>query len=466
MALTPGIALGYRPPALQPLDIQSPLERFGKVLTLRGMMEQQQLRGLQMQGAQQELEQNRRANEGLAEFQRRVTAGETLTPGQSLGYLGPKAGAEYLKSQADIEKAKLDRITQLNTIHVNNAKRRAQIAAGASDLETAKKAVWQTYQEQAFDPDPVKNSQIARETLKHLEDNGFIPDEWKQHAQESLDFVAREDLKIKLEEEARKKERAPFELRTAIAGATKAEDEAAGKQPITLQQKAQAEQQLWTSDGGLISILNDPARSPADKARAQAGLQKYESLKRAGAATTSVITPNQNIGNEAKLRDDYRADSKEYIGIRNAFSKISSAAKAGTAIGDMSLVFALMKLQDPGSTVRESEQADARNAAGVPDRIRTIWNNLIAGERLSPEQRADMVARAKEIYDQSYADYGKTREMYTGIAERNGMDPRNVVIDYSPAGLSTVMLKDGRTATFPSGAAAEAFRRDNPDLVK
>lgn len=58
MALNPEIALGVRPPVLQPLQIQSPLERFGKVLTLRNLMQNQQL-------GQMNVEQTRLENEAL-----------------------------------------------------------------------------------------------------------------------------------------------------------------------------------------------------------------------------------------------------------------------------------------------------------------------------------------------------------------------------------------------------------------
>jgi hypothetical protein len=52
MPLDPSIILGYRPPQIAPPDIPTPLEQFGKVLTLRGLMQQGQLRGLEIEQAQ------------------------------------------------------------------------------------------------------------------------------------------------------------------------------------------------------------------------------------------------------------------------------------------------------------------------------------------------------------------------------------------------------------------------------
>ena len=58
-----------------------------------------------------------------------------------------------------------------------------------------------------------------------------------------------------------------------------------------------------------------------------------------------------------------------------------------------------MKVLDPGSTVREGEFANAQNAAGVPDRIRNLFNNWSKGQRLDEKQRQDFITQAKKIVD-------------------------------------------------------------------
>lgn len=109
MALNPEISLGVRPPALQPLQIQSPLERYGKVLTLRGMMEQQQLRGMQMQGAQQELaagerkaQEDERRRQAILKFQARFAGGQQPTAQQIWEDLGPD-GTKVVSEMYDAE---------------------------------------------------------------------------------------------------------------------------------------------------------------------------------------------------------------------------------------------------------------------------------------------------------------------------------------------------------------------------
>jgi hypothetical protein len=289
--IDPSISLAVRPPVIAPLQIQTPLEKFAKIQTLRNLMGQGQLRELQMQEAQLGLQQTQKGiqqEESLGALFRR-----NLKPTPEEVYaISPKLGAAYVKSQAEQAKADLETRKTQGELLVNNAKRRATIAAGVTNLEDAKKAVWQAGIEQLYDLDPTKNAQIARDTLEHLQTQGFIPDEWKQHAMESLDFAARQELADKQAEEKRKQEKAPFDLRTATAGATKAEQEAEGTQPITRYQQAQLQPK---TAGDFIRIITDPASTPEQKAAAQKGLDLFGGLAaiEAGARTNVLQTPEK-----------------------------------------------------------------------------------------------------------------------------------------------------------------------------
>ena len=57
-----------------------------------------------------------------------------------------------------------------------------------------------------------------------------------------------------------------------------------------------------------------------------------------------------------------------------------------------------MKMLDPGSVVREGEFANAQNSAGVPDRIRSRYNNVLSGERLAENTRQDFIQTAQGLY--------------------------------------------------------------------
>jgi hypothetical protein len=80
--------------------------------------------------------------------------------------------------------------------------------------------------------------------------------------------------------------------------------------------------------------------------------------------------------------------------------------------------------------VREGEQATAQNAAGIPERIRNLYNSALAGERLSPNQRADFVGQAGRQFKQVQQQQRGLYNVYAQRAERGKLNPADVVIDY------------------------------------
>jgi len=120
-------------------------------------------------------------------------------------------------------------------------------------------------------------------------------------------------------------------------------------------------------------------------------------------------------GPESKLRGEYTKNTDEFAKIDSAFSRLQSSL-TGTGAGDLSLVFQYMKILDPGSTVRESEFANAANAGGVDDKVISVYNKLKKGAFLSPMQRIDFYQRAKDLYGSAAQRYDHTTKMFTGVA--------------------------------------------------
>lgn len=148
-------------------------------------------------------------------------------------------------------------------------------------------------------------------------------------------------------------------------------------------------------------------------------------------------TGNFKTGKEAAdaaegLRKEFTTQSKDFVTIRNARDQIDAVAKSPSPAGDISLVYSYMKILDPSSVVRETEYATAQNAAGVPDQVRNLWNRILSGERLNPQQRSDFVNQAKTIYGVQEGNYRRTQGQYRGISERMGLDPRDTMIEFAP----------------------------------
>lgn len=81
----------------------------------------------------------------------------------------------------------------------------------------------------------------------------------------------------------------------------------------------------------------------------------------------------------------------------DALATIRSLAAQPGPISDVALITAFNKLLDPRSTVREGEFKTIQDAQSGTDRARSWWQRLTTGQRLTPEQRADILSRAEDI---------------------------------------------------------------------
>lgn len=131
---------------------------------------------------------------------------------------------------------------------------------------------------------------------------------------------------------------------------------------------------------------------------------------------------------ENQLRDELNKMSGDFDKVTKSYSDILSVSAKPSAAGDLSLIFSYMKMLDPGSTVREGEQATAANARGVPDAIRNQYNKIMTGEKLSPEQRTDFVTQAHNLYNSQESIQRERESSYRGLAERNKVNPENVIV--------------------------------------
>jgi hypothetical protein len=160
----------------------------------------------------------------------------------------------------------------------------------------------------------------------------------------------------------------------------------------------------------------------AEKARKEAEKQAKE---RARAERSQKQDDYKII---AGLRDDFRQDTKEMFLVRDHYSRVLKSAENPSPAGDVSLIFAYMKMLDPNSVVREGEYATARNAGNVEQSIIGAYNKLLTQEgSLDPRLRADFVARSGQLYDAIGEQHAQVVKGYEETAKRLGQDPANIV---------------------------------------
>jgi hypothetical protein len=141
---------------------------------------------------------------------------------------------------------------------------------------------------------------------------------------------------------------------------------------------------------------------------------------------------DKGFEDESKLRTEFNSlQSVKDFAIRNsALGAIEASAQDPTAAGDISLIFAYMKMLDPNSVVREGEFATAQSAGSVPQTLWSKYNQALTGERLAPEVRQDFVNRANKLYTRASEDFGKVYTRYEDIAKANNLDPSRALVDY------------------------------------
>ena len=132
---------------------------------------------------------------------------------------------------------------------------------------------------------------------------------------------------------------------------------------------------------------------------------------------------------ENKLRADFNKLTGDFRSVGDSFNTILAGADNPTAASDLSLIFAYMKMLDPRSTVRESEFAQAEQSGALPDRVQNIIGRFWDGQRLTTNRGA-FLTQAKNLYDARMPAYTNIVDTYTGIAGRESLDARNVVMDY------------------------------------
>lgn len=146
-------------------------------------------------------------------------------------------------------------------------------------------------------------------------------------------------------------------------------------------------------------------------------------------AVGSVRDQDAGFKNEMELRKEYDMlpEVKDYKIVRSNYERIRQGVQMGTGAGDAAVVFGYMKMLDPTSVVREGEQASARNAAGVPEGLRGMYNNIIGGGQLSAEARQQILGAAEKVYGESSNNIEDVNKRYGGYAGAWKLDPSRIV---------------------------------------
>lgn len=181
-----------------------------------------------------------------------------------------------------------------------------------------------------------------------------------------------------------------------------------------------------------------------------------------------------NLKGAGELRKEYNSlpEVKDFKDVSTSFEKIRRAAQNPSAAGDLSLIFAYMKVLDPGSTVREGEFANAQAAAGADQRLLSAIGQVRSGQRLTDEQRRDFLAQAQKLYDSHKVSFQRARDMYRGLAAKANAAPDDVTgpgedsVRSGPVGAGKIKVTNGTETYEIDPADLESAKRDKFRVVQ
>lgn len=209
------------------------------------------------------------------------------------------------------------------------------------------------------------------------------------------------------------------------------------------------------------SVTSSPIGQSADNAATvNASLANAAATREAARtqadATRDAANIQSGFKNETDLRKEFEGltEVKNYKQAYPAFAAVKDAAARNTPQSDINIVYAIAKLYDPTSVVREGEYATVANSPNIPERIKGYAQYLQGGGRLSPETKRQLVQEAQGRIQTYKAEVDKARGSYEQIAKRRNIDPGSVFQDMGDLG-----AEPGGSSNLRDAAAAELARR-------
>lgn len=231
---------------------------------------------------------------------------------------------------------------------------------------------------------------------------------------------------IKFEEERRAAREFPILLEQKQAELSKAKSEA-DKQAIEAkyaERIKEAELAKYAGDLELTSAQAKQALANADKLSADT--QKLLLENKAAEARGDGLAPEKVFQMEKQLRDEYVKRTGQFTELRGTYDTIRASAADGSGAGDVALVTGFMKMLDPGSVVRETEFANARDTAGLFGLLQATAKKLKDGQFLTPEQRASFANLAAKYMEASSKYEKEIRSDMTGVVKSWGLSEDNI----------------------------------------
>ena len=147
-------------------------------------------------------------------------------------------------------------------------------------------------------------------------------------------------------------------------------------------------------------------------------------------ATGGLLSRSDAVGKEENLRkefvDSYVSDTNEIIQRRNSLIEL---LKQGGPVSKYLTFVSAIKTVEPNSAVLSSEYESAQALSGLLTRLQTQLEKIEGNKPLPEQFRIDMENVGNLMSQAAMDHYNKGRQQYEGIAQRQRLNPQNVIID-------------------------------------
>ena len=225
-----------------------------------------------------------------------------------------------------------------------------------------------------------------------------------------------------------KSQKAVNDARVAVATATddiakaKAESEL---KVIELKYKDQVEQDALKQRAAALNLTKSQIGSALASTK-KLGLESQKAALELEALKAGGLDPVKAFEQEEKLRKEYQVRNKVYSDLNSTYANIKSSSEAKTGPGDVALITGFMKMLDPGSVVRETEFATARDTAGLYAALENNLKKAQSGQFLQPKQRNEFVTLAKQYLDSAQKKSASDKKALGVVVKNYKLNPENV----------------------------------------
>ncbi len=333
-----------------------------------------------------------------------------LSPEQSKAFLPYMEGISKEQQQGTLRRTgQLLSSLQLNpAIAVDRLKQEAEAARNSGDAEEA--ALFDRLATAAADP--TQGPSVAFKAL--VQSASAIPG--------AKDMFETIDKGMGT---ARAEAKAPSELAEAQQKANKAKSDAEirAEEAKNIAAVIKADLEKKAADLGLTKAQTGTALAQSKKLGVETAkaVLELEALKASGG-----VDPAKTFDQEEKLRKEFQTRTKTYQDVNQTYQTLKASSNAKSGPGDIALITGFMKMLDPGSVVRETEFATARDTAGLYTRLENSLQKANNGEFLKPAQRDEFVKLANEYYKAAQKKADEDKRALGVVVKNYKLNPENV----------------------------------------